>query len=74
MDLNHDRWNISMSPFSLPSGASIIVIVCMVGVVWTIFTFIIRIFLRLKVNGPLGWDDVACGLATVWTVSPERSA
>ncbi|EME78276.1 uncharacterized protein MYCFIDRAFT_80708 [Pseudocercospora fijiensis CIRAD86] len=26
-------------------------------------------FLRLKVNGPLGWDDTACGIATIFGVT-----
>ncbi|KJY01063.1 hypothetical protein TI39_contig304g00009 [Zymoseptoria brevis] len=31
--------------------------------------FLIRLFLRLQISGPLGWDDAACGAATIFGIS-----
>ncbi|KAI5363087.1 hypothetical protein Slin15195_G104640 [Septoria linicola] len=54
-----------MSSSDHPSTAASIAIACIVGIVWTIFTFLIRVFLRAKVNGPFQPDDFACFVATI---------
>lgn len=55
----------SMPVYNIPSTAADVAIACVVGIAWTTFTFLCRCFLRTKVNGPFGPDDMACGVATV---------
>ncbi|SMR61224.1 unnamed protein product [Zymoseptoria tritici ST99CH_3D1] len=31
--------------------------------------FLIRLFLRLQISGPLGWDDAACAAATIFGIT-----
>lgn len=54
-----------MAVFNIPSASAHVIIVTVVACVWTFFTCLCRIFLRTKVNGPIGPDDVACLVATV---------
>lgn len=56
---------IPMAIFGITPEAAWIAITCRTGIVWSIFTLLIRTFLRCKVNGPWGLDDNACALATV---------
>ncbi|GIZ41192.1 hypothetical protein CKM354_000450600 [Cercospora kikuchii] len=58
-----------MSGLDIPSAAAYISITCSVAIVWTTFTFLIRTFLRTKVNGPFGRDDTACLAATILGVA-----
>ncbi|KAK5713837.1 hypothetical protein LTR17_017412 [Elasticomyces elasticus] len=53
-----------MPAFGLTEPASYIVIVGSTAIIWSLLTLAIRIFLRTKINGPFGWDDVACCVAT----------
>ena len=59
-----------MFVFNIPSTAADVAIACVIGIVWTTFTFLCRCFLRAKVNGPFGPDDMACGIATVSSDMP----
>ncbi|CAK4030437.1 MFS transporter [Lecanosticta acicola] len=53
-----------MTLFNFDAGQAFIFISNLTGVVWSILVFFIRLFLRVKVNGPFGWDDAACTVAT----------
>ncbi|KAK5735454.1 hypothetical protein LTR17_008152 [Elasticomyces elasticus] len=53
-----------MPAFGLTEPSSYIVIVGSTAIIWSLLTLAIRIFLRTKINGPFGWDDVACCVAT----------
>lgn len=44
-----------------------IVIVAVVGLVWSLLVLCIRVFIRLRLSGPFGADDAAASLATVRT-------
>lgn len=56
-------------PFDLARGTQYIVIVALNAIVWTILVFLMRVFLRKKVNGPFGWDDGACAVATFFGIA-----
>lgn len=60
---------ISRGPFNLARGSQYIVIVASTAIIWTIFVFLVRAFLREKVNGPFGWDDAACAAATFFGIT-----
>lgn len=47
---------------------ALIVIVAVVGATWTILVYLIRLYIRLRLNGPFGLDDVAASFATVSTM------
>lgn len=53
-----------MAAFGLDAGQGSIVLSALTGSIWVLLVFLIRLFLRLKVNGPFGRDDWACGAAT----------
>ena len=59
---------IQMPAFNLPMAASYVVIAAMVGMIWSIMFWHIRLFIRLKINGPFGWDDIHCTIATVFGI------
>jgi len=42
-----------------------IIITAILGLLWTLLVFAIRMYLRLWLNGPFGWDDAAATFATV---------
>lgn len=42
-----------------------IVITAIVGLIWSVLVLCIRIFIRTRLTGPLGLDDVAATIATV---------
>lgn len=48
-----------------------IVIVAVLGVTWSVLVLAIRLYIRLRLNGPFGPDDAA---ATLGTVSMCRAA
>ncbi|KAK4617591.1 hypothetical protein CLAFUW4_12463 [Fulvia fulva] len=50
--------------FYLPGGSTYIAITALIAILWTTLVFLVRVFLRQRVNGPFGWDDAACGAAT----------
>lgn len=45
--------------------AGLIVITAVVGATWTVMVYLIRLYIRLSVNGPFGIDDGAASFATV---------
>lgn len=54
-----------MPIFGLSIEAASVVIITSTAITWSLLTLGIRIFLRSKINGPLGWDDFFCTTATV---------
>ena len=42
-----------------------IVLAAVICMTWTILTIIIRLYLRLRLNGPFGFDDATASLGTV---------
>lgn len=61
--------DILRGAFHLARGSQYIAIVCSTAIVWSILVFLVRAFLRLKVNGPFGWDDAACAAATFFAIA-----
>lgn len=58
-----------MSAFGLEAGPASVILCAITGSIWSLLVFLIRIFLRLRVNGPVGKDDLACGAATAATIT-----
>lgn len=56
---------ISM-PFHLEHAPSYLVVVALTSAIYLLLVFAIRLFLRLKVNGPFGKDDWACAISTAF--------
>lgn len=54
-----------MPVFHLESGPAYLLLLAITSAVYLIMVFAIRLFLRLKVNGPFGKDDWACALSTL---------
>ncbi|GAB1734190.1 hypothetical protein NU195Hw_g6690t1 [Hortaea werneckii] len=54
-----------MPAFDLSYPGAYIVVVTVTAVIWSLLVLGIRLFLRLKVNGPLSWDDGCCIAATI---------
>lgn len=54
-----------MPAFNLPLPAAYVVITATTAIIWTVLTWFIRLFIRLKIHGPFGWDDTHCTIATV---------
>lgn len=54
-----------MPAFGLSDGPAHIIITNITGIIWSLLVFLVRLFLRIKINGPFGWDDAACAAATV---------
>ncbi|KAI7239906.1 hypothetical protein KC330_g1647 [Hortaea werneckii] len=54
-----------MPAFDLSYPGAYIVVVTVTAVIWSLLVLGIRIFLCLKVNGPLSWDDGCCIAATI---------
>ncbi|KAI7376679.1 hypothetical protein KC336_g19716 [Hortaea werneckii] len=62
----HDTQNPSSMPaFDLSYPGAYIVVVTITAIIWSLLVLGIRLFLRLKVNGPLSWDDGCCIGATI---------
>jgi hypothetical protein len=59
-----DWHRLTMPIFDLESGPSYLLLLAVTSAVYLVLVFSIRLFLRLKVNGPLGKDDWACALGT----------
>lgn len=57
-----------MPAFNLPQGTAYIVITALTGTMYTLLAFCVRLFIRLKMNPPFGWDDIHCTIATIFTV------
>ena len=57
-----------MPAFNLPLPAAYVVITAVTGSIWTILTWFIRLFIRLKIHGPFSWDDIHCTIATVLAI------
>jgi hypothetical protein len=55
-----------MPPFNLELGPSYLTVLAITSAIYLIMVFGIRLFLRLKVNGPFGKDDWACAISTAF--------
>ena len=44
---------------------ALIVLTAVICLTWTILVFIVRLYLRLRLNGPFSYDDWAASVATV---------
>lgn len=53
-----------MPIFHLEPGPSYLLLLAITSAFYLLLVFAIRLFLRLKVNGPFGKDDWACALST----------
>ena len=58
------RHRLIMPIFNLESGQAYLLLLAVTSAIYLIMVFAIRLFLRLKVNGPFGKDDWACALST----------
>lgn len=54
-----------MPAFGLPIGAAFVVITATTAIIWSLLVLAVRLYLRLKINGPMGSDDYTCIAATV---------
>lgn len=62
-----------MPAFGLSDAAVHITITATIAMSSTLVTLAMRILLRLRVNGPFGWDDYACMVSSVSKVkTPEK--
>lgn len=59
-----DRHHVKMPIFHLEPGPSYLLLLAITSAFYLLLVFAIRLFLRLKVNGPFGKDDWACALST----------
>lgn len=57
-----------MPAFKLTQGAAYLVITAITGTIYSILAYLIRIFIRFKLNPPFGKDDILCTLATLFTI------
>lgn len=55
-----------MPAFGLETGPAYLIVLAVTSAIYLILVFAIRLFLRLKVNGPFGKDDWACAISTVF--------
>ncbi|GAB7361743.1 hypothetical protein MBLNU230_g1790t1 [Neophaeotheca triangularis] len=53
-----------MPAFGLPIGAAFVVITATTAIIWSLLVLAVRLYLRLKINGPMGSDDYTCIAAT----------
>lgn len=51
-----------------------IVIAATVGLTWSILVLLIRLFIRLRIAGPFGWDDTFAVIATVSATDKEEAS
>lgn len=58
-----------MPAFGLNSGGAHVIIVCVIGIIWTLQSLAIRFFIRFKLHGPFSWDDVCCTVATILAIT-----
>lgn len=58
-----------MPAFGLNWGAAYVIIVCVTGIIWSLQSISIRLFIRLKMHGPFSWDDACCVVATVLAIT-----
>ncbi|CZT20697.1 uncharacterized protein RCC_06555 [Ramularia collo-cygni] len=63
-----------MPSFHLEKVSAGIVIACTTASIWSLLISLIRLFLRLKISGPLGWDDATCAAATLFGVAESCTA
>ena len=54
-----------MPAFNLPEASAQVVICATTAIIWTIFVWHIRLFVRLRINKGIEWDDIYCTIATV---------
>jgi len=55
-----------MPPFDLELGPAYLIVLAITSAIYLIMVFGIRLFLRLKINGPFGKDDWACAMSTAF--------
>jgi hypothetical protein len=55
---------LAMPIFHLELGPAYLLLLAITSAIYLLMVFGIRLFLRLKVNGPFGKDDWACALST----------
>jgi hypothetical protein len=58
-----------MPAFGLILDGAYVIIVCITGIIWTLQSIGIRLFIRFKIHGPLGWDDACCVVASVLAIT-----
>ena len=54
-------------------SSGIALTVCVLLLIYSLLCFLIRIYARRNLNGPLGSDDAYCALATVWKTYTTKS-
>lgn len=64
-DAPHAPNNSFMPAFDLELGPAYLVTLAITSAIYLVLVFSIRLFLRLKVNGPFGRDDWACLASTL---------
>ena len=57
-----------MPSFHLPLAGAYVVITATTATIWSILTWHIRLFIRLKIHGPFSWDDIHCTTATIFAI------
>lgn len=60
----NDRHHLIMPIFHLEPGPAYLLLLALTSAFYLLLVFAIRLFLRLKVNGPFGKDDWTCALST----------
>jgi hypothetical protein len=63
-----------MPAFGLTLVGAYVVIVAATGIFWSLQCLAIRLFIRLRIHGPLSWDDYCCAIATVLAVTQSSLA
>ena len=61
-----DRHHLKMPIFHLEPGPAYLLLLALTSAFYLLLVFAIRLFLRLKVNGPFGKDDWACAISTLF--------
>lgn len=57
-----------MPAFHIPLAAAYVIITAVTGIIWSSLVWLIRLFVRLKIRGPFGWDDTLCTIATILAI------
>lgn len=57
-----------MPTFDLELGPAYLMLLAITSAIYILMVFAIRLFMRLKINGPFGKDDWACAVSTTFGV------
>lgn len=57
-----------MPAFDLELGPAYLMLLAITSAIYILMVFAIRLFMRLKINGPFGKDDWACAVSTTFGV------